>query len=308
MPAASLCALLSGAFDYAGLFPPAELALAPALENYGTYVRSDDRWMLGRFILPIGKFEATSSKLIPFDVESRLRISALCAKPESASDFSNAVESAATVIRAFNATHGATASVDQLEIPLPAGVLSGELNDVRGLISDLKIAAFFESPVDEAEEAIAVLADTRESSANLSAHFGFKLRTGGVIASAFPSSVQTARALVAASRHKVPIKFTAGLHHPVRSFQPSVQTIMHGFLNVLGAGVLAIQHEWDVQQTAAMLEDENAESFAFTEDEFTWRDWSVTTDEITANRALITSLGSCSFDEPREDLRALGLL
>ena len=57
-----------------------------------------------------------------------------------------------------------------------------------------------------------------------------------------------------------------------------------------------------------MLEDENAESFVFNEDEFTWQDWSITTAQITAHRALITSLGRCSFDEPREDLRALGLL
>ena len=75
-------------------------------------------------------------------------------------------------------------------------------------------------------------------------------------ADAFPTSVQIAAALVASAKHHVPIKFTAGLHHPVRLFHDSVQTKMHGFLNVLGAGVLAAEHGWDVQQTAAMLEDE----------------------------------------------------
>jgi hypothetical protein len=39
-----------------------------------------------------------------------------------------------------------------------------------------------------------------------------------------------------------------------------------------------------------------------------WRDWRVPTDQIAAHRTFITSFGSCSFDEPREDLRALHLL
>ena len=83
---------------------------------------------------------------------------------------------------------------------------------------------------------------------------------------------------------------------------------MHGFLNVLGAGVLAAEHGWNAVQTAAMLEDEDAASFAFTDDAFTWREWQISTDRIRAHRQLVTSFGSCSFDEPREDLRALRLL
>ena len=31
---------------------------------------------------------------------------------------------------------------------------------------------------------------------------------------------------------------------------------MHGFLNVLGAAVLAAEYKWDANQTALMLEDE----------------------------------------------------
>jgi len=106
----------------------------------------------------------------------------------------------------------------------------------------------------------------------------------------------------------VPIKFTAGLHHPVRKFHTSVQTKMHGFLNVLGAGILAAEHGWNQQQTAAMLEDEDATSFSFDDSAFSWREWKVTTERIKTHRTLITSFGSCSFDEPRDDLRALQLL
>jgi hypothetical protein len=83
---------------------------------------------------------------------------------------------------------------------------------------------------------------------------------------------------------------------------------MHGFLNVLGAGVLAAEHGWDEGQTSAMLEDENPKSFAFDDTLFAWRDWEIATDRIKARRRFVTSFGSCSFDEPREDLRVLKFL
>jgi hypothetical protein len=134
------------------------------------------------------------------------------------------------------------------------------------------------------------------------------LRTGGVTADAFPDGAQIARTLVTAARHRVPIKFTAGLHHPVRLLHESVGTKMHGFLNVLGAGVLAAEHRWSEAQTQEMLAEEEADAFSFDDEMMRWRDWKLTTAQIVTRRQLVTSLGSCSFDEPRDDLRALGLL
>jgi hypothetical protein len=98
------------------------------------------------------------------------------------------------------------------------------------------------------------------------------------------------------------------LHHPLRMFRDEVQTKMHGFLNVLGAAVLAAEYKWDSRQTALMLEDENADSFSFTDEFFAWREWKIDVKRLRDRRKFVTSFGSCSFDEPREDLRALGLL
>jgi hypothetical protein len=304
MLVASLRALLAGAIDYAGLFPPASLTLEPALKNHAAYVRSPQSWMLGAFILPWKRFEDVSSNLAQFDVEHRLCISALGPKTESAAEFIEALFSGSAAARAFDARHGATASVTQLEMTLPSEP-GASLADTNRALAGLDVPVFWEAPVDEAERTIDFIAGRRATGTG---RFGFKLRTGGVIASAFPSSIQIARALVAAVARGVPIKFTAGLHHPVRLFHQSVQTKMHGFLNVLGAGVLAAEHGWDVQQTAAMLEDEDSTSFVFTKNDFAWRDWKITTEQIRAGRKLITSFGSCSFDEPRDDLRALNLL
>jgi len=114
--------------------------------------------------------------------------------------------------------------------------------------------------------------------------------------------------LLASSKHHVPIKFTAGLHHPIRQFRDEVKTEMHGFLNVLGAGVLSAEHHWDEAQTIEMLEDQSTRDFEFHDTVFAWREYEVTLDRIKARRKFVTSFGSCSFNDPREDLRALNLL
>jgi hypothetical protein len=48
-------------------------------------------------------------------------------------------------------------------------------------------------------------------------------------------------------------------------------------------------------------------SFVFNDETFRWRDWQISAAQIAQRRTLITSLGSCSFDEPRDDLRASSL-
>lgn len=305
MTPASLRTLLSGTIDYAGLFPPASLALQPALSNHAAYIREPEAWMLGAFVLPIGKFDEAAGDLSRFDVEHPLRISALGPKTETPREFVDALRTAAGAIRSLVPRYGAIASVTQIEMPL-ASQPGATVSDAYGALDGLQVPTFWEAPPDEAEATIARLAE--HSRTNAGARFGFKLRTGGVVASAFPSSMQIARALVAAAEHRVPIKFTAGLHHPVRQFHGSVQTKMHGFLNVLGAGVLAAEYSWDHVQTATMLDDEDAGSFLFTDEFFGWREWQIATDRIRVQRDLVTSLGSCSVDEPREDLRALNLL
>jgi len=303
MPAAaSLRALLGRAIDYAGMFPPCSLDLEPALKNQTEYVRSPDAWMLSAFVLPLAKFADAAQLISQFDKHHLLRVSALGAKTENAKDFPNILKNAAEMIRSFQKQYVDLASVVQLEIVLPSDVDLAGLNEAAALLADLKLQTFWETLAESAEETIALLARAKQPS------FGYKLRTGGVTAEAFPSSVQIARAILASTKHHVPIKFTAGLHHPVRRFRDEVKTEMHGFLNVLGAGVLSAEHHWDEAQAIEMLEDQHAQSFEFHDTVFAWRDWEITLDRIKARRKFVTSFGSCSFDEPREDLRGLSLL
>jgi hypothetical protein len=302
MAAASLRALLTRSIDYAGMFPPCDLELDAALKNQAEYVRSNDSWMLSAFVLPVAKFSDAEALVSQFDKHHQLRVSALGAKTENAKDFLAELKNTAERIRSFQKQQVDLVSTVQLEMFAPVDVDLAKLSEAATLLADLKVQTFWETPAESAEQTIAMLARAKQPA------FGYKLRTGGITADAFPNSVQIVRALLASTKHHVPIKFTAGLHHPVRQFRDEVKTEMHGFLNVLGAGVLSAEHQWDEAQTVEMLEDQRPNSFEFHDTVFAWRDWEITLDRIKARRKFVTSFGSCSFNEPREDLRELNLL
>lgn len=304
MAVASLRALLEHSIDYAGMFPPCSLELGPALTNQARYARLEENWMLNAFVLSVGQFDAAKQFLPEFDPAHPLRISALGPKTENANAFVEALVEADAAIRSLSAHNVDLVSISQLEMFLPADADSSVLDEARSIVGSLP--AFWEAPAERAERTIGLLAE-HNSNTDLPT-FGYKMRTGGVTADAFPTSAQIAPALVAPATHQVPIKFTAGLHHPLRQYREEVQTKMHGFLNVLGAAVLAAEHKWDGVQTAAMLDDEGVSSFQFDDEFFAWREWQIDLKRLEDRRRFVTTFGSCSFDEPREDLRALKLL
>ena len=304
MPADSLRALLAHSIDYAGMFPPCSLGLEAALRNQAAYVRSPHAWMLGAFVLSTEQFDATKQLLSQFDAQHPLRVAALGPKAASADAFFEALDETEAAIRSLSRHNVDLISISHLEMFLPHDVDVTSLQEATSILGDL--AVFWEAPPDTAEQTIALLAGFNSDAD--SPTFGYKLRAGGVTADAFPTSMQIAKALVTPATHQLPIKFTAGLHHPLRQYRQEVQTKMHGFLNVLGAAVLAAEHRWDTNQTALMLEDENVDSFSFTDDFFAWREWRIDTKRLQYRRRFVVSFGSCSFDEPREDLRALGIL
>ncbi|HEY4638752.1 MAG TPA: hypothetical protein VIG87_02445 [Candidatus Udaeobacter sp.] len=301
---ASLRALLNQAIDYAGMFPPCALPLEPALRNQANYVDSLDAWMLNGFVLPVGQFNAATKFVSPFDASHPLRVAALGPKTANIEAFLDALKDTSAAVRSFAGSDGNLVSVSHLEMFLPDDVDSACLNEAKVIVGDLPV--FWESPPEKAEQTIAVIAghNSREGAAT----FGYKLRTGGVTADAFPTSTQIARALLTAATHQLAIKFTAGLHHPIRQFRDEVNTKMHGFLNVLGAAVLAAEHQWEIDKAVTMLEDEDPRSFSFSDDFLMWRHWKIDTERLQYRRKFVRSFGSCSFDEPRDDLRALNLL
>ena len=78
---------------------------------------------------------------------------------------------------------------------------------------------------------------------------------------------------------------------------------------VLAAGVLAHTHLLDYADILAIIEEEDPRQFTFTDDLLGWNDVEASLEEVReARQHRVISFGSCSFDDPREDLKRLGLL
>jgi hypothetical protein len=318
----TLHALLAGVLDYAGLFPPARLPLHEAIKRYARYRHDPASWMLGRFVCPaeqLGELTPLLSSL-PSSA-SPLAISVLGRGGKSASDFLAGLRVDLEAMSAFRDRHGAGVEVTVLEVRLPSDVLAPGaakaahkfLEDSAKAIQDSSLpnlTLYYEAvPGIPWRAWVTRLSMALTGDAGRSPSAGFKLRCGGLEAAAFPSPEQVAAAIVACRDAGVPLKFTAGLHHPLRQFDVSLQTHMHGFLNVFGAGVLSYARRLDAEAVQHILEDVNPEDFVFEEAGFRWKDYHASVPEIReARRSAVISFGSCSFEEPRADLRAMGLL
>jgi len=311
---ASLYALMAGVVDYAGLFPPAKLPLEPAIRNYARYRGEADAFMLGRFVIPavrLAELEPFAMELFPVDPGRPFRFAALGRGGQDAADFVAGIAADLDSMHRFEARLRDRVAVDVLETRVPsalladAGGLTGVIDDALALTGAIR--PFFEVPLGERwRDDLDVAADVLGATAGGA---GLKLRTGGLEAAAFPSCEQVAAALVACREAQVPFKATAGLHHPVRRWDDSVQAKMHGFLNVFGGGALAYLRGLSEAQLAALLACEDPNSFRFESGEFRFEKWAVGADEVArARREAVISFGSCSFDEPRADLAALDMV
>jgi hypothetical protein len=306
---ASLHALLAGIVDYAGLFPPARLPLDEAIRNHARYRSEPESWMLGRFVCPAERLHELSDYRDLFSPQIPLAISALGRGGTDAAAFRKGFEADLEAILRFREEYGEAGRIDGIELRLPPEFGPGVLADVQelGALVSPGLVLFFElPPVDEWDASVARVV---EALGRLGGSAGFKLRCGGADASAIPSVQRVASILLTCHERGVPFKATAGLHHPLRHFSREMNAPMHGFLNVFAAGVFARARGFDLSRTRQVLEDETPGHFVFTDEGLSWQGATVTTVEIAdARRRAVLSFGSCSFDEPRDDLRALGLL
>jgi hypothetical protein len=291
-----LHAALIGLVDYAGLFPPASLDLARVLRNHASYADSPDRWMLGRLILPLGRLDEASALIERTDRSG--------AQPWTVSALASATDAPDRIgdrVLAFNERHAAAeVAIVAVELPAPH---PQQLAEAAAAIPE-RLERYMETTGDE---------ETLDAIAEHGCYA--KIRTGGVVAQAFPSAERLARFVVACAAREVPFKATAGLHHPLRGRHPltyspdSGTAVMHGFVNLVLAATAARTGRAGLDDLAATLDMDRPAGFAFSDDTVAWGTHSVSFDEIVQTRAhLLRSVGSCSFEEPGEDLRALGWL
>jgi hypothetical protein len=303
----SASVLLRDLIDYAGLFPPASLAMAPAVANYETYSRAEFGWVLGRFILPLarlGEFEkacAETPAQAPVARSGTVSHWPLSVLPGA--DVSADVDR----VRAFNDGAAASQSHPGAEIK-SVEVKIASPQDVERLskIIPAELETYFEIPLTTIEsDCIAAVANCGRRA---------KIRTGGETADKFPAPESVVEFIRLCAAANVPFKATAGLHHPLRSvqrltYQPeSPSGIMHGFLNVFLAAAF-LRAGMEPELALQLIKEQSAQAFHFDSEGVFWREHRLLTRDIAAARqGFSISFGSCSFTEPIDDLRALYLL
>lgn len=284
--------LLHGIIDYAGLFPPTSAPMADAVAEYARQRGSGEEWMLAAFVVPVGRLGEFTECAAPHLDGRRWPLSVLVGE-----------EAGLAALEEWREGYGA----DRFEVvalehrpPSPDAIAGFAARAPRAEL-------FFELPWD------ADLTPWVEAVAAAGARA--KIRCGGVTPDLIPPVDRVAEFLRVCARAQVGLKFTAGLHHPVRSVHPltyeddAPEAMMHGFLNVFVAAALVARGDLSDLDLLAILEETDPSAFRIEGDSVAWRDQLVVAGDLDAARSgFARSFGSCSFAEPVEDLQQLGML
>lgn len=283
-------ALLEGLFDYAGLFPPAQLKMSEAVQQYALYRDSEEAWILGKFVLPAARLQEFASLAVPLALSSR--------PPWALSVLSSDWGKDQPAIDRLVNEHPTMFTVVSIETRYGKPGPEPAFDDA---------AVYVELPIT------ASLPSQIEVSRSMGRQV--KIRTGGLEASAFPSTEKVLRFLAIAAEHEVGSKATAGLHHPfpaprrAHAGEGAAVVPMHGFVNVILAATLLRKRIGSREDLVALLEETDGDRFEIRGEELVWRHFSVSAEDIRQGRSrLLHSIGSCSFEEPIQDLHWLGWL
>jgi len=295
--AQSIRVLLTGLIDYAGLFPPSGLDMKTAVANYARYQRGEYAWMLGRFVLPASRLSEFEQAL-PGGEGQPWRLSVLVG-PKLEEDM--------RALEAFAPRCDKHAVIDCVETKV------GSVDDVKATHARTWSATmtYYETPPGPD---LPKLLDAIKDAGGRA-----KIRTGGLTADAFPSMEAVANFLVECAKRDLAFKATAGLHHPLRCVKPftyaadSPSGMMHGFLNVALAAALVFLRYKHREDLDTVLLNARRLLDCTSSDIFDGGDKGESTADVIAQfaksrRDFFISFGSCSFEEPVADLRALNLL
>ncbi len=294
--------LLNGLIDYAGLFPPASLGMEAAMRAYAEHRSGDDRSFVGRFIVPAARLDemtALGETIFPRGDQLAPWKLSVTTTVDSTAD--------RDVILHFNCSHHTgsdlgNAVCDTIEMAV------ADSTAVRTALVAYPnfFRLFLEVPAGaDPDPLIRAMAGTRAAA---------KIRTGGITQQSIPSSADVMRFMRACKHHGVPFKATAGLHHALRGDyaltyddnSPSAE--MFGYLNVFLAGAF-LDAGLDDARLMKILEEKDPEAFRFDDFGVSWGNERIGVDALERSRRQFSlSYGSCSFTEPLQEARELGLV
>ncbi|MBA2476149.1 MAG: hypothetical protein H0V40_09385, partial [Actinobacteria bacterium] len=259
---------------------------------------SAEAWLLGRFLCPASLLGELAGSPLPLGVVSD---GAAAAPPQGW------LEAVDADLRTIAGSGAETVEVLELRLPQsapPAELLAACEQRVEAALGG-RVQRFYEVPIgpgwrETIPAAIEAIAATGA---------GAKIRCGGPVAEAFPAPEQVACLVHACRRQGVRFKATAGLHDPIRHRDGASGVAQHGFLNLLAAAVFAHAEDLPEAELTALLAEERPERFAVTPAALEVGGLAAGAEAIARARAeLFVGYGSCSFAEPVDQLRALGML
>lgn len=278
--------LLADIVDYAGIYPPADLDMHTAVRKYLEYGHSSNRKALGRFVVDLERFPYLWDAA--GDYSRVLRLSVIASADADWTELERLIEKGYAVEAAEIKTAD-PAEIKRIAQRLPPG-----------------LTAYFEAPVN------GISAPTLDAIAAVEGRI--KIRMGGLAAGAIPSPRATADMLTEIARRQMVFKATAGLHHPVRARHPltyapeSPTAVMHGFMN-LACAAAVLHFGGEAEEAREVLEEEWPRAWRVTPEAIAWQENSWNADELREVRQkFFAGFGSCSFEEPMQDLEALGWL
>lgn len=291
-PNPTVRALVSGAIDYAGLFPPAGLRMAEAVANFARYRTGPHAWMLGSFVVPAVRLEELAAAYAARRATE--------ADPWPLSVIARGADTAALV--AFHTRYGGRLAIRMIEAP------PTPIDDLASLEPLAALWAVYVEVDATVNPRAAIEALKRRG-------LRAKVRTGGVKAELFPTADQVARFVESCRALGVPFKATAGLHHLWRAEYPltydpaSARATMFGFANVL-LGASAALAGADATEVAGVLAGRDGDGFELADEGCVLPSGRAVSAALVASArdSLINSFGSCSFEEPVAELTARGLL
>jgi hypothetical protein len=291
--------LLADAIDYAGLFPPASLSMDAAARQYARSLRSPFAWALGRLAVPAARLPELRELLAvePALVEDRAPwFLAVILGDDFESDIARAREVA---------RYSPRLRVSTIEARVAAGEVERRAGALRGAAEDARALPFLEVPLSLDVHPVVV----RLKASGVYA----KARLGGVVPEAIPGTTEVLAFLDACVQERLGFKLTAGLHRAIRARRALTYerdgpvATMHGFLNVLVATCF-LEAGHTAAEVAGLLEETRADALRFDARAVSWNDLEAGAAAVGRARGLLESIGSCSFEEPLDDLRNLGLI
>lgn len=281
MSTGAMDGLFAALIDDASLFPPASQPMPAAVGEHRRHRHGVYAELVIRFLCPASRLQELRSHLAEDD---RFNVGII---------LDTGIDGLRTVLKLSAADPRLKLTV--LDMPVPSdGDQAAAVHHTVHALAKLphQVAAFVELPrMYGWRDALSLVA---------ARGYGAKLRTGGLFADAFPTEIEVAEFVRACVAEGAPFKCTAGLHRAVRHRDDRTGFEHHGFVNILLA-THAAANGASVDELAEILA-------AHDPTELVERVADLDAEAAAVARQHFVGFGTCSVDEPIDDLTGLGLI